>query len=344
MTWSGLDSRADAIDDARRLRATDIFTREEIRALTKTSDLVGVITVSATWMIVASCFVALATFPHPLVFATAVVVLGGRQLALAIAMHEAAHGTLFRARWANDWLGDLLCARPLFGHVGRYRRHHLGHHAHTGTERDPDLGLAPERPMTKRSFARKVLRDLSGVSGARRVVGLVMMDLELLEYDVGGGAPAALPWRGVRAHAFAFAKNAGPALVVNGLFAALLVRAGFSLGVVAWLVAYLTTYGLFLRIRSLAEHACTERTGDPLRNTRSTKAGLLARMTVAPLCVNHHLEHHLLPTVPWFRLPDMARQLERVALLPHDARAVSYGEVLRRVTRGTSRGAAARAT
>lgn len=325
MTWSGLETR--------RLRATDIFTREEIRTLTRTSNLVGVITVLATWMLIASCFVALATFPHPVVFVLAVIVLGGRQLALSIAMHDAAHGTLFRSRWANDWIGDLLCGRPLFNHLARYRKHHLGHHAHAGTERDPDLGLAPEEPMTKASFVRKVLRDLTGVSGLRRVVGLVLMDLELLEYDVGGGTPTRLPYRGVVAHAWAYVKNAGPAWIVNGLLVALLVHAGFTLAVVAWFVAWLTTYGLFMRIRSLAEHAGTERIADPLHNTRSTKAGLLARITVAPLCVNHHLEHHLLPTVPWFRLPDMARQLERVALLPEDARAVSYGEVLRRVTR-----------
>lgn len=324
MTWSGLETH--------RLRATDIFTREQIRVLTQTSDLVGVITVLATWMLVASCFVALATFPHPVVFVLAVVVIGGRQLALAIAMHDAAHGTLFRSRWANDWIGGLFCGRPLFHDLARYRKHHLAHHAHAGTDRDPDLGLALDRPMTKVSFARKVLRDLTGVSGIRRVAGHVMMDLELLEYEVGGGKATRLPWRGPFAHAWAYVKNAGPALLVNGFFVALLVHAGFSLGVLAWFVASMTTYSLFLRIRSLAEHTGTERIADPMHNTRSTKAGLLARMTVAPLCVNHHLEHHLLPAVPWFRLPDMARELERVALLPEDAKAISYVEVVRRVT------------
>jgi fatty acid desaturase len=94
-------------------------------------------------------------------------------------------------------------------------------------------------------------------------------------------------------------------------------------------LAYLTTFTLFLRLRSLAEHACMERTDDPLRNTRTTRANLLARATVAPLHVNYHLEHHLLPTVPWFRLPALARRLAGQVPPP----TPGYVDVLRAVSR-----------
>lgn len=316
--------------DVRPARAADLLSRDEIRALTRTSDLAGVAAVLGAWVPIAACFAAMALWPRPAVVAIAIVVLGGRQLALAVAMHEAAHGTLFRTRALNE-LADLVCARPVLGHVARYRRHHLRHHAHTGTERDPDLGLAPVAPMTRASLARKTARDLLFVSGLRRVFGLLLMDLELLAYDVGGGTPARLPWRGVAAHARAFARNAGPGLAVNAALAAGLWACGAAWTYGAWVVAYLTTYGLFMRVRSLAEHACTARGPDPLQNTRTTRAGLLARATVAPLFVNHHLEHHLLPTVPWFRLPAMHR-----LLAAREARgrfAASYREVLAIVTR-----------
>jgi fatty acid desaturase len=308
------------------------LSRDEIKTLTRKSDLAGAVAVVGSWAMIAASFAALAWSRHPIVWIAVVVVLGGRQLALAIAMHEAAHGTLFRTRVLNDVVADLACARPVFGDVARYKRHHLRHHAHTGTERDPDLGLAPTEPMTRASLARKFARDLSGVSGLRRVFGVVLMDLELLEYDVGGGTPERLPWRGSLAHARAFAKNAGPAILANALMAGVLVALGCGVAYVAWVVAYLTTYGLFLRVRSLAEHACTARVANPLQNTRTTRAGLLARLTVAPLCVNHHLEHHLLPTVPWFRLPSMGRLLEQTGALPPKAIAGSYAEVLRIVS------------
>ncbi len=65
----------------------------------------------------------------------------------------------------------------------------------------------------------------------------------------------------------------------------------------------------------MAEHACTERSPDMLRNTRTTRAGPLARATVAPLRVNYHIEHHLMPAVPYFRLPTMHRMLRARGLV-----------------------------
>ena len=311
--------------NSRELGAADLLTREEIRAFTQTSNLAGSIAVAGSWLVIAGAFVALALWPHPLVFAAVVIVLGGRQLALAVAMHEAAHGTLFRTRWLNERLTDWLCAAPVWSDVARYRKHHLGHHAHTGTERDPDIALAPIDPMTRASLVRKFLRDLTAVAGLRRLAALVLMDAELLTYNVGG----TVRWnrRGAWFHAKAFVRNTYKVVLVNAALA-------FALGwlYLAWVVAWFTTFGLFLRIRMLAEHACTARTSDQLRNTRTTHASLLARATVAPLHVNYHLEHHLLPTTPWFRLPALHRTLASRGHLPASATANSYLDVLRTVS------------
>jgi fatty acid desaturase len=88
-----------------------------------------------------------------------------------------------------------------------------------------------------------------------------------------------------------------------------------------------------IRVRSLAEHAVTERTDDQLLNTRTTHANLIARMTFAPLHVNYHLEHHLLPTVPWWRLPALHRTLAARGVLPERSLARGYVHVLQLVSR-----------
>src|SRR6218665_4093481 len=91
-----------------RLRPSDILSREEIARFTARSDLAGWSALAFTWSVIALCFAALIWFPHPLTCVLVVVVLGGRQLALAILLHEGAHGTLFKTRWLNnpaaDWL------------------------------------------------------------------------------------------------------------------------------------------------------------------------------------------------------------------------------------------------
>jgi fatty acid desaturase len=317
--------------DDQLLGAADLLSRDEIRALTRSSNLAGGLAIAWSWLVVATSFAALAAWPHPLVFVAAVILLGGRQLAFAVLMHEAAHGTLFRARWANDGLADWLCARPVWSDTARYRKHHLGHHAHTGTERDPDLGLAPAEPMTRRSLARKIARDLLGATGVRRVIGLLMIDAELLVYDVSGGVHRA-PRRSLGHHARALARHLWKPVLANALLLFVLWLAGCPWVFLAWVVAYLSPFSLFLRVRSLAEHACMDRGPDLLRNTRTTRAGLVARITVAPLHVNHHLEHHLLPTVPWFRLPALGRLLTARDAIPARSRLGGYLDVLRTVS------------
>lgn len=318
--------------------AADILAREEIRAFTQRSDFAGAFAIVWSWLVIVGCFAALALVPHPAVFVAAVIVLGGRQLAFAVTMHEAAHGTLFRTRWCNEVLTDWLCARPVWADVARYRAHHLAHHAHTGTDRDPDLGLALIEPMSRGSLVRKLVRDITGASGLRRVIGLLAIDAELLQYDVGGG-PRRGPRRSPGYHLRALAKNLYKPIVANAAIFAALYAVGHAWVFLAWVVAYLTMFSLVIRVRSLAEHACTERTDDQLRNTRTTHAGLLARIVFAPLHVNYHLEHHLLPTVPWWQLPALHRTLETRDAIPRASLARGYLHVLSLVT---SRSAARR--
>lgn len=83
-----------------------------------------------------------------------------------------------------------------------------------------------------------------------------------------------------------------------------------------------------MRIRSIAEHAVLEPTDDPFQNTRTTGASLLARLTVAPHHVNYHLEHHLLPTVPHYRLKALHARLRERGAYAHAAHATGYTQVL----------------
>jgi fatty acid desaturase len=150
------------------------------------------------------------------------------------------------------------------------------------------------------------------------------MDAELIAWTVAHDVRR-LPRRGFAYHLRAFLRNAAPTLLLNGAFALGCAWLGKPWLYAAWVLAYLTTFTLFIRIRSLAEHACTSFTSDPFANTRTTRAGFVARSTVAPIRVNYHLEHHFLMSVPFFRLPAMHRLLrERGAV----AEPPSYLKVL----------------
>lgn len=136
---------------APRRKLSALFSRDDIATLTERSDWAGARAVLFTWGVVALCFALLAWRPHPLMWLAVLVVLGGRQLSLAILMHDAAHGTLFRRRWLNEVLADWLCGSPVGVDIQRYKRHHLVHHGKTGTGEDPDRSLSAPFPASTRA-------------------------------------------------------------------------------------------------------------------------------------------------------------------------------------------------
>jgi len=125
-------------------------------------------------------------------------------------------------------------------------------------------------------------------------------------------------------------RNFGPSVLGQLGLLAVLAAFGHAWLYAAWAVAYMTTFSLYVRIRSMAEHACMEKSPHPLRNTRTTHAGLLARMTLAPLNVNYHREHHLMASVPWYRLPALQRALRERGLGRNEP-LPGYADVLRLV-------------
>ncbi|HEU4843934.1 MAG TPA: fatty acid desaturase family protein [Burkholderiaceae bacterium] len=311
---------------APRRKLSDIFSNAEIAALTARSDLMGWRAVLFTWGVIALCFVVLARWPHPLTWLLVILVLGGRQLSLAILMHDASHSTLFRSRRLNELVGDYACGSAIGVHLQRYRRHHLQHHARTGTADDTDRSLAAPFPTTPASLARKLLRDVAGISGLKRELGLLLMNAGVLRWTVASDV-VRLPQEGRtwRDRAADLARNGWQYFLFQALLLGTLAASGHAWLYLAWLGAYFSTYSLYLRIRSMAEHGCTEHSTDMLRNTRTTRAGLLARATVAPLRVNFHIEHHLMPAVPYFRLPACHRLLRERGLCP---RPPGYLDVL----------------
>jgi fatty acid desaturase len=245
----------------------------------------------------------------------ALFVIGGRQLGLAVLMHEAAHRTLLSDRRWNDVVGNWLCAYPVWSDLHPYRPYHLQHHAKTWTEEDPDLPLATPFPVSKRSLRRKIWRDLSGQTGWKRLRATMRRDLGRSRGRVKRNFDAGLSaLHGV--------------LITNALLVAILFLAGHPELYLLWVGAWLTTYSLAMRIRSIAEHGMIPDPADPLGQTRTTLARWWERLLLAPNRVNYHLEHHLVMTVPHYNLPRMHRLLRQRGVLKDACVTTGYLRVL----------------
>ena len=166
------------------------LAREQLAELKRLDPWRGLGSVVWSWGIIVACLALYVWRPGPLTFLVGFVVISGRHLALAILMHEAAHYLIVPNRRVNDWIGQWLLAQPIMLDVFAYRQIHFQHHKATWTDADPDLGLAKPFPVTRRSFARKVLRDLTGQTGVKRYLMIARLSAGLSPFGKGlGGTP-----------------------------------------------------------------------------------------------------------------------------------------------------------
>jgi len=297
-------------------RWLDRFTRAEIVELLQFDDRHSWAALLVNWGLVFAAMAMVAKWPNPLTVILALFVIAGRQLGMSILMHEAAHRTLFRNRAVNDFVGNWLAAYPVWSDLAPYRPYHLKHHAKNWTKGDPDLDLATPFPITRASLRRKIWRDLSGQTGWKRFRALLRRDLGMSAGKSRRQAQSAFEaLRGV--------------VVSNLALLAIVSVFGHPALYLLWIGAWMTTYSLVLRIRAIAEHAMPKDPGDPLHNSRTTETSWWERLLLAPNYVNYHLEHHLLMTVPHYKLPKFHRMLRERGLLTDANVAQGYLAVLR---------------
>jgi fatty acid desaturase len=302
---------------APRVSASQLFAPGEWAPFQTRSSWRGPLLVAHAWGVIALAVAVGVAWP--ILIPLCVMVIGTRQLGLAILMHEAAHGALAKDLKLNDGLGHWLCAVPIGADLGEYRPYHLNHHKYAQNAEDPDLVLSAPFPVTPASLRRKIIRDLTGQTFFKqRVLFAFRAYASKRDEDIAEGAVVT-------------GASVAPFLLVNAALLLGLTLAGVWWAYFAlWLLPLATWFPLVTRLRNIAEHACVEGSAtDPFRAARTTRASWWERILIAPYWVNFHAEHHLFMHVPCWKLADLHRA---VRARPQGERmevAGGYLEVLR---------------
>jgi len=277
------------------LKHSELLSAADRERLLKRSNVWAWWLVGSNWLAIMALLLLAGWYPNILTLMLVWVLLPGRQLGLSVLMHEAGHGTLFATRSLNHWVGQWLCALPTLNDLPSYAAGHLNHHRLAGTPEDPDLPNYRAYPVDHRSFRRKVIRDLTGQTGAKLVAGAVKGGLSHFSVEA---APAD-PWLLLKQ------------VMVQVALAGMLMALGIGWTWWLWAATFMTSYMLVIRLRQIAEHAAVPDANDPdpRLNTRTVTAPLWQRWLLAPNGVNYHLEHHLLPGVPCYRLQTFRARL-----------------------------------
>ena len=300
-----------------KTKKTNYIPKDQVKALSRRSDFMGFLLVLHCWAMIIAAGALFVIWPNPLTFIAAMLIIGGRQLGMAILMHDCAHGILFKTPALNKIVGQYTLAYPIGIDLPAYRSYHLKHHKYTQGQDDPDLPLSAPFPISRKSLWRKILRDLSGLTGLKLRLGQIVMTFKRHRGSSDDVSEA-----------FNVKNIIGPYLVNLIMFGFCYAAGLWWAYFVLWLLPLLTTFQLTVRIRNIAEHALTSE-GDPLRQARTTFANPLERLLVAPYWVNYHVEHHVYMYVPCWQLRGLHKAMDAAGHVDNMETKTSYIDVLR---------------
>jgi fatty acid desaturase len=298
-----------------RVDPKTIFTPDEWARISKQSVFMGPLLVACAWAVIIGAGALFIWMPNPITYVLAVMLIGTRQLGLAILEHEAAHGTLHPNAKFNDWLAEWLCGAAVGGSLKRYRPYHLTHHKYTEQAEDPDLVLSRPFPVTRGSIARKFVRDLTGQTFYKLRIAPFIEKVKGKQRK----PPRVPDTPGLRFW------------IVNGVMIVATSALGYWWAWPAlWIVPMATWFPLVTRLRSMAEHAMVNTQDDPFTHARTTIANPLERLFIAPFWVHYHCEHHCFMYVPCYNLEKAHKLLLGKGFRERMRITKGYVEVLRR--------------
>lgn len=278
-------------------------------------------------IIAAALALALAWWPHPVVVFVAILVIGTRQHALFVIAHDAAHYLLYENRGLNDGVGRA-CATLQGLSMCTYRVIHRLHHNNLYGELDPDTALHGGYPRGRFYLAKKLLKDLSGLTAWKTYAYFL------------GGAPALntatrvamRPLDDTSAKLRAEARQDRNLVIALHLVAlvAMAVTGHLVQYLVLWVLPLVTVVQAILRLRAIAEHGATTDFSSPLTAARTNLGPAWLRWLIFPHNVNYHIEHHLYASVPQHNLPALHREMESRGLL-RGAEVTGFSETLKKI-------------
>lgn len=216
-----------------------------------------------------------------------VIVIGNRQRALGNLLHEASHRNLFKSRAANDLAAKLFLAPALLNDLAVYRESHAKHHAFLGcVEQDPDY-IAPLPVQTSNwrvAYCRLLFSRAAWMASVLGHVGAKGASWHRLAYI--GFWWSAILW----------------------LLSSYASQSFAAVFVMLWFIAKATAFHAITTFREMCDHFALQ-PGGIFSYARDIVSKSPWRWLIHPHNNAFHLTHHLMPSVPYYRLPDMQKAL-----------------------------------
>ncbi|WP_095205303.1 fatty acid desaturase family protein [Mesorhizobium carmichaelinearum] len=240
----------------------------------------------------------------------ALIMIGAHQRAISTILHDSAHGVLTKNRLLNFLLGTLPTAWLIFQRFFAYKESHVHtHHPFLGrADADPDLDFFIAEgvftPRSDRSFTWTIIvLPLLGSKTFSYLRYLVHNRYEMIARGVSDKEGQSRVKRGER---WRFELDRwGFYTFWIGIMVIATIH-GYLLELcLLWLVPYLTSFHIIGWFIEMSEHCSSiDRQTVNLHMARNRRSRHLEKWLTAINNDNYHLDHHLDPTTPFWRLPE----------------------------------------
>ena len=272
----------------------------EVRRLSKVSNWRSVANIAWQWVLIFAAGTLAVQTGHWAAWILAILVIGSRQQALGILVHDATHYLLFTNRTVNDIVSDLFAGFPVNISTTLYRSTHYPHHRYTNTPDDPDYEYQVtdpdwQWPKTRWEAVKVLLKSMFiiNIRSAIKVANRWAPGMNLFT--------PITPAYPLRARILFVT-------VTITVYAVLIYTGLIWKALILWMVPALTVVNLTNRMRAMAEHIVVPGTHE-LNTTRTVIPNLLERLFISPLGINYHIEHHVFPSVPCYNVPKLHKLL-----------------------------------
>ena len=240
-----------------------------------------------------------------------------RQHALGVIMHDGVHYKIAKNKLLNDIITEYLIAIPIFTPMLDWRRAHFTHHRNPNTEEDPDWVIKlnnPEWkfPKSKLGFISTVLRYscgifIIGIFFSRRLKWQQKLKYFCKAFLGTRPSPKLPTEKPMKPKRHNYIINTILYLTILSL---IIYFGFFKLFILYYIVPAFMWAPLLTRIRSIAEHFGVEN-DNVYDKSRTMYPNIIDKLFLgASWNINYHLDHHLYPSVPSYRLKKLHNKIK----------------------------------
>jgi len=232
--------------------------------------------------------------------------------------HESGHGTAFKTRWLDEGLYQL-ASFMIMRDPTVWRWSHTRHHTDTLL-----VGRDPEIQVMRPARLARLLANLIGLVDVPMAFWLMFVHASgRLTDDEADFIPESERHKVYRT-----------ARIDLAIYA---VTVGLAIGLGSWLPVVLIggprLYGAFLfNLFAMTQHSgMGENVLDHRLNTRTVRMCRVNRFLYWNM--NYHVEHHMFPMVPYYRLPELHEEIKGDCAPPYPSIWAAYREIIPAVLR-----------